>query len=354
MKKQIAMLLLLLAFLLPGCTGKTEKPKIQPIPVTVTTVQMGRITATSPATGQIEPKLSVYITPKISGKVTAVLHEMGDVVKAGDLLVELEENDASSQLTQARANVTQADAQRAEAERQFKRLSELLKAGAVSKQQVEQVETQLSLAEAALSAARATLAMAETNYQRTRVTAPADGTLAARQVDAGSVVGTSTLLFQLVDLSTVIVRTGLAENDVNLVQAGGTVTVHVSALNRDFTGTVEAISPSMDRQTKLYPVKVTLPNPDGVLKGGMYAEVRFTARQVDGLILPVAAVVTKGGQSYVFRVEGGQAHQQVVKVTVTAGEQVAVEGIKEGDQVVVEGQNRLFDGAPVKVGGESR
>ncbi|HWI53498.1 MAG TPA: efflux RND transporter periplasmic adaptor subunit [Symbiobacteriaceae bacterium] len=348
--RKITAAALLAVFALAGCAQKEEAPAIEPVAVAVTEARAGKITATTVASGQVEPILSVYVTAKVPGRVVAIPREMGDKVKAGDLLVELEDRDTANQLTQANANVMQAQAQYAEAERQLTRLRTLFEAGAVSKQQVEQLETQLSLVSAQVTAARATADLARTQWERTRITAPADGVLAARLVEPGAMVGAGTAVFQLVDLSTVVIKTGVAESDVNSVQAGAPVPVTVSALSREFTGKVEAISPNMDRQTRSFQVRVTLANPDGALKGGMFAQVRFAVKEVEGILLPVEAVVERNGESAVFVVDGEKARQQPVKVTVTSGNTVAVEGLTAGTKVAVAGQNRLYDGAPVQVG----
>lgn len=345
------------ALTLSGCSllggGNETQSAINPIPVSITEATTGRITAASPASAQIEPVLTVPVTAKIPGRITAVHKEMGDRVKAGDLLAELEDRDAAAQLAQAQAGVAQAEAQRAEAQRQADRLAELLKAGAVSKQQAEQVQTQATLAAAQVQSAYASLELARANLDRTRITAPADGVLASRNVEPGAMVGSGTTLFYLVDLTTVVVKAAAAERDVNQIAPGTTVSVKVPALEREFTGKVEAVSPAMDRQTRSYQVKVTMPNPDGVLKGGMFAEVRFPVREQEGILLPVAAVVERSGDTVVFVVENGTVRQVKVKVVLTANDTVAVEGITAGQQVVKAGQNRLFDGAPVKVEGSA-
>lgn len=345
------------ALVLSGCSllsgGKQNQNGVDPIPVSVTEAKTGRVTAASPASAQIEPVLTVPVTAKIPGRVTVVHKEMGDRVKAGDVLAELEDRDASAQLAQANAAVAQAEAQRAEAERQAARLAELLKAGAVSQQQAEQVQTQATLAAAQVQSARASLELARANFDRTRITASADGVLASRNVEPGAMVGAGTTLFYLVDLSTVVVKAAVAERDVNQIAPGTSVPVKVPALEREFSGKVEAVSPAMDRQTRSYQVKVTMANPDGVLKGGMFAEVRFPVREHEGIVLPVSAVVERNGDQVLFVVENGVARQVMVKVVLSANDTVVVEGIKAGQQVVTAGQNRLFDGAPVKVEGSA-
>lgn len=344
----------LLVLTLSGCAlsgPKEEAPTVQAIVVAVTEAKTGKITASSQSSGQIEPVLSVAVTAKVPGRVLAVHKQMGDVVKEGDLLVELEARDASNQVTAAQAQYQQAEAQRAEAARQAARLEVLLKQGAVSKQQAEQIQTQLSLATAQVQAALAQLDLASANLERTRITAPAAGVLASRSVEPGSLVGAGTQVFQLVDLSKVVVNTGVAEAEVNAVKAGVTVPVVVPSLSRSFTGLVESVSPNMDKQSRSYKVRVLLENPDGALKGGMFAEVKFPIAEQEGVILPAAAVVERSGEPFVYVVSDGKAAQQKVTVKVRSDNQVSVEGIAAGASVVVVGQNRLFEGAPVKVGG---
>lgn len=358
--KQLAVTALgavLITTVLTGCglvsTKKQEEPTVQPIPVSVTEVRAGKLRAASVSSGQVEPLLSVTVTAKVPGRVVNVLKQMGDQVKTGDLLVELEDRDATAQVSQAQANVAQAQAQRAEAERQFNRLQSLLEAGAVARQQVEQAQTQLSLATAQVTAARATLDLALANLERTRVSAPANGVLAARMVEPGALVGAGSSLFQLVDLSTALVKAGVAEGDVNRILPGTQVPISIPALGREFSGEVEAVSPNMDRQTRSFQVRVAVANPGGVLKGGMFAQVRFPSVEKEGILVPVASVLSRSGESIVFVADGQTARQRSVIVLVTADDTVAVSGLNPGDKVLTAGQNRLYDGAPIVVGGSA-
>lgn len=344
------------ALILSGCglaSGRGGEPTVEAVAVAVAEARTGTLTATSRASGQLSPIRNITITAKVPGKVVAVHKQMGDTVQEGDLLVELDDKDLASQLAAAQAQYTQAQAQRAEAARQASRLEALLEQGAVSQQQAEQIRTQLTLANAQVEAARAQLELATSSYEGARITAPADGVLAARYVEPGGMVGAGSPLFQLVDLSTVVVEAGVAEAAINAVRPGVAVTVSVPALNRTFTGEVESVSPQMDLQTRSYRVRVTLPNPEGVLKGGMFAEVIIPLAEQTGVLVPVNALVETGSEPHVYVVKDGVAHRTPVTVVSRSDEQVLVEGIAEGDQVVVAGQNRLYDGAPVRLGGGS-
>lgn len=345
------------AISLAGCSlskSKAVEPEpVKPIPVTVTEAKFGRITAAQPASGQIEPVLSISVTAKIPGRVVAVHRSMGETVKAGDLLAVLEDRDAVAQVAQAKASLLQAEAHRDETDRQLHRLTSLLEVGAVSRQQVEQLQTSLALARAQVAAAQAAVDLAQANLERTRITAPSTGILAARSVEPGTLVGTGTTLFQLVDLSTVVVKASVAERDVNSVSPGTEVPVSVPALGQEFSGTVEAVSPIIDRQTRAYQVRVALPNPKASLKGGMFAQVRFPARPQEGVVLPVGAVVERNGQTVVYVAEGDAVRAQPVTVTASADGMVTVEGVTPGNLVVTAGQTQLYDGARVVVGGKN-
>lgn len=355
MKRVIQWALLpILALSLAGCglgSAKKEEPTLQPIAVAVTEAKGGKITATSQSSGQLEPILSVQVIAKVPGRVLTVHKQMGDAVAEGDLLLELEDRDIANQFASAQAQYQQAEAQRAEASRQASRLESLLQQGAVSKQQAEQIQTQASLAAAQVQAARAQLDLASANLERTKITAPASGLLAARMVDPGTMVGAGSPVFQLVDLSSMVVNTGVAEAEVNAVKPGVQVPVYVPSLGKSFTGEVESVSPNMDRQSRSYKVRVLVDNADSILKGGMFAEVKFPIQEQQGVIIPVAAVIERAGEPFVYVVTDGIARQTKVKIIVRAENQVSVEGIPEGAQVVTLGQNLLFDGAPVKLGG---
>jgi len=349
-----AALLPLLALLLAACglaSGRSDEPTVEAIAVSVTEAGTGTLTATSTASGQLKPILSITVAAKVPGRVVAVHHQMGDAVQKGDLLVELDDKDLANQLAAARAQLTQAEAQRAEAGRQASRLEALLAQGAVSQQQAEQIRTQLALATAQTEAARAQLELANSSYEGARITAPAAGVLAARYVEPGGMIAAGTPVFQLVDLSTVVVDTGVAEAAINAVRPGVEVPVSVPALGETFTGQVESVSPQMDLQTRTYKVRVLVPNPDGVLKGGMFAEVEFPLEERTGTVIPIDALKEDSGEAYVYVVANGVARRTPVSVAVRSDRQVLVEGIAAGDQVVVAGQNRLYDGAPVRVGG---
>lgn len=346
-----AALLPLAVLVLSGCSDEASEVTVQPVAVSVIEAQVGSVTKTSTVSGQLEPILSVTITSKGSGQVMAVYKQMGDAVSEGDLLVELDPADPASQVAAARAQYNQALAQKADAERQVEKLEYLFQQGAISEQQLDQAQTQARLASAQVEAAQAQLNLASSLLTNTRITAPADGVLSARLVEPGMLVGAGTPVFQLVDLSRVVVNAGVAEAVINWVKPGTEVPVRIPALEQTFTGVVESVSPSMDLQTRSYKVRIVMENPDGLLKGGMFAEVQFPLEEQEGILVPVTALLESAAGYRVFIVEDGVAREVAVQVGVRSDQQAVVTGLEAGQQVVVVGQTRLYDGAPVRIGG---
>lgn len=343
--------LLALSLAATGCAPAqtSAEPAESRVPVRVVVAREAKLAVTTTATGQVRPRLEVRISSKVPGRVAEVLVNLGDTVEKGDLLVQLEDREARLQVEQARAAVAQARAQAAEANRNLERVEKLFAGGAVSRQQVDQATTGAQLARGQLQAAEAALALAQTNLDNTRVLAPARGVISRRSVEPGALISLGVTLFELVDVSEVAVEAGVAEQDVNRVRAGQEVAVRIPALERPFSGTVAGISPAADPRTGLFTIRVTVANPEGVLRGGMFAEVELATREATGIVVPVDALLERSGAYRLFVVENGSAWERLVEVQFRSGDQALVTGIPAGSQVVVAGQNQLLNGAPVQV-----
>lgn len=339
------------ALLAAGCSRSgAGKDQADPgVPVRVAVAREDELSASTSATGQVRPRLEVRVSARIPGRVAAVMADLGDAVTAGQVLAELDGNEAQIQLRQAEAGVAQATAQAAEAERNLQRMRQLYGDGVVSKQQSDQAATGAQLARGQLRAAEAALELAQSQVDNTRIAAPAGGVISKRSVEPGALVGAGTVLFELVDVSQVTVEAGVAERDVNRVRAGQEVSVRVPAIDRSFTGRVAGISPAVDPRTGLFATRVTVDNPDGVLRGGMFAEVTLDTRLERGIAVPVDALVDRGGATLVYVVENGTAWQRQVEVAFRAGDRALVTGIPAGATVVVVGHNLLQEGAAVRV-----
>jgi len=352
--------------------------------------------------GIIQPRRTVTVTPKISGRVEKVLFEMGDRVKKNDLLVAIEASELDVQVRQAQASVSLARAsldkvrsgarpeERAQvralvdqarsnleaARLVYERTKLLYDENVVSKQDLDRAETQYEVArsqvvsaeqqlntvlqgareedvhaaEAQLAQAEAALELAELQREYADLKAPIDGLVAQRMVDVGTMVSTSTPICVIVDTDTIRVTVGVTEDDVVTVSAGQAAFLRVDATpGRSFPAEVRSVAPAADRETRLFSVVVEAPNPDGVLRPGMYASVEIVTQKADDVVvIPRQAVITEEDGTRVFVVTGGVCELRNLKTGVSQeGLVEVVSGVSQGELVVVKGQHRLRPGVSV-------
>lgn len=368
-----AILLLAGSFLLSGCAKRQQQAPgtgqaRPPVTVAVQKTQRATIEKELVVGGQLTGIRKAVVGPKTTGRVADVLVSLGQAVGAGEVLFELEKTEVESQLRQARADLASAeenkklaDINRENAKRKLDRYKELFDAGAVSKDTYEQYlleyeKAMVKTAEASLERARAEVEVLETQLANMTVRAPFSGLVSKVAVNPGEVVSPSSQCVELVDVSQVKVAVSVGEDEVNKLKMGQECRVVVAAARAEpFTGRITAISPAADEKSKTFSVEVTLENPQGELKPGMYAEVHLVVgRAENALAVPVNAVQTRGEKQVVFVVEGDTAKERAVVTGISDGKLVEIkEGLAEGDQVVVMGQQGLTNGAKVVVSGGS-
>jgi membrane fusion protein, multidrug efflux system len=308
-------------------------------PVSVTPVERGSVSRAVTVSGNIEPIRVVGVNSQISGALLAVLVEEGNVVSRGSVLARVDDRELQAQLEAAEATyqVTEAAYERAEQLRERK---------VITLPEYERDRT-------AFAAARAALEQVRTRVAYATVTAPIDGVVTEKRVEAGDVVAPQTRLFTLADVSTLVVRVGVSELDVVAVNVGDPVLLTLDAFpERSFQGRVRRIFPTGDPTTRLVPVEVALRGQDaGEVRPGFLARVTFALGTRDGVLLvPASALVGGAGSESVFVVQDGRAVRRTVMPGVTSeGRVEIVNGLQEGEEVIVAGNNMLRDGAAVRV-----
>ncbi len=263
-----------------GCSKKAEKEKFD-------TETIGRrdIAVTVEASGAVEPLLTVEIKSKASGEVLKAEGQTGEIVKAGTLLVLIDKRAPRNNLAQAEADLEAAVAQRAIAKAQYERGKKLFESRTIN--EVDFETNQLTYANSKASVVRSQVAVenARITLDDTDVRAPITGTIIEKLVETGQVIsspmkdfGGGTSLMKMADLSTVQVRALVDETDVGKIQPGKPVLVKVTAYpNQPFPGTVDKIEPQAkeDQSVTTFAVLIRLPNPQGLLKPGMNADVEI-------------------------------------------------------------------------------
>lgn len=358
----LSLMLLSLMFLslvlLPGCGAGREAAgdavDVPSVPVEVTEAYRGSVEVVNGFTGVVEPEMTVNVVHKTGGKVAEVRVKDGDDVQAGELLIRLDDVELSAQVAQAEAARRLAEAQLESAAKTLEDMQALYREEIVSQQQLEQAETGYKVAEAQTAQAEAALQLVRTHLNDTLITAPISGKVSGVTINPGEMAAPGIPLAVINKLETMQVGVDLTEKDVGRINEGQKVEVLVSALSSEpLEGEVQSVSPVADPRTKTYRMEVILPNEDGLLKGGMTADVRVAvAVEENTVVIPVEAVLTRQGEQIVFVVEEGLACLRQVTLGLESGEAASVlEGVEPGEQVVSSGQHYLQDGGKVTVAG---
>jgi RND family efflux transporter MFP subunit len=308
------------------------------VPVELAVATRGPVARTAVLAGTVAPIRTVAVNNQLAGVLTAVLVEEGDRVRRGQVLARLDD-------TELRAQLRQAQAQFAVAERTWRRAQELRKGGIVTQAEFERDEAAYLAARASRDALRARAGYAT-------VAAPIDGVVLTQTVERGDVVGAQTPLFTLGDVSTLVLQVAVSELDVPGLRVGDSVGVTVDALpGRPLAGSIRRIFPSADPETRLVPVEVALRDAGTAgVRPGFLARAAFTVgRKSDAVLVPLAAVTGAAGQQTAWVVRNGRAERRDVRTGAPAEGRVEIlEGVEPGDSVVVAGLAQLRDGVAVR------
>ena len=330
-------------------TAIAQGAAFQPPPEAVTTIVAAqeRWPSTLNVIGTMAAVRGVTVSADLAGIVDQILFESGDRVREGQALVVLDTR-------QEQAQMAAAEAQRALARLNFKRMQNLLDEQVVSKAEFDAADATSRESEARVSEIRAAI-------ERKTIRAPFTGVLGIRQVNKGQYLAGGAAVVSLQSLNPIYVNFGVPQQALAQVHAGGGVRVSTENLaNRAFNGRVTAIDAVVDETTRNIQVQATLPNPDGTLHPGMFVQTEMALGANEPVVaIPASAVNYAPYGDSVFIVsdmknDKGQAYrgvrQQIVKLGSARGDQIAVlSGIKAGDEVVTSGLFKLRNGAAVLV-----
>jgi membrane fusion protein (multidrug efflux system) len=288
--------------------------------------------------GTLASDESVAIATEVVGRIATIDFKEGEPVKAGDVLVTLDNLLASADLAFARANLELAESN-------FERATSLSKTGAGTARARDE-------AKAALETARAAFELASVRRDKTEIRAPFDGTVGLRQVSVGAYAQIGQVIVNLEKIDTLKLDFRLPEINLRDVKVGQTVQVGVDAFpDRKFEGTVYAIDPLVDVNGRALKIRARLSNPDNILRPGLFA--RVTLRGVSRgqiVMIPEGAIVPRGTDKFVFKVEDGRAVEVKVQLGRRSnGEVEILEGLNADATVVTAGQTRVRNGQPVSV-----
>lgn len=352
--KKIFILSGIFALMLTACTKPTAAE------FEMTKVEQGRIATTVTATGTIEPVTSVEVGTQVSGIVSKIYVDYNSVVKAGDVIAELDKTNLISDLESQRANLTSAESTLAYQEANFSRQKTLYDKGLISANDFEQARLSYVQAKQSVTTARQNVKRAETNLGYATITSPINGVVLSKSVEEGQTVASSfstpTLFNIAQDLTDMRVIADIDEADIGNVKEGQRVSFTVDAFPEDiFDGSVTQVRQEATTESNVvtYEVVIAAPNKDLKLKPGLTANVtiftlekenvmkvnakalRFTPNAA--LLSPEQEIKDAEGAHKLWVKEGNVFRAVPVEVGVSNGTDTEItSGITAGTEVVAE------------------
>ncbi|MGE4263193.1 MAG: efflux RND transporter periplasmic adaptor subunit [Desulfovibrio sp.] len=359
--------LLALALCLHGCgKGDDDSPDSKPVAVSTLVLQAKTVPLVGEFTGRTDSESTVELRARINGFLKKINFHEGSLVKAGDLLFVIDPVEQENTLARTSADVARDRAQLDYARKERARFETLVKQGAVSQQEYDAKLTNERQLAASVAAAAATASEARTNLGYTKVLAPQDGRIGKSNFKVGDLVGPgqNSLLATISATDNFTVTFNITERDylatakeaaeaqakglpqkiykATVVLADGSVYPH--------EGVVDMADRAIDPTTGTLPVRAVFPNPEGMVKPGLFAKVRVNIGTLDNAtVVPEQAVSDVQGEKFVFVVDkdGKAASRRVTLGARVEAGYVVQQGVAHGDTVIVDGWQKVRTGSPV-------
>lgn len=332
-------------------------------------VEIGDWTATVAISGSLRTLSTVDVKPEVGGRLTAVHFQEGDYVKKDQLLAEIDPTNhklaydqAAAALSVAEAALERARVSAEHARTEKERADNLLRSGGITQKDhqaavtgVKEADSQVRLADAQCGQARAALAIYEKALKDCRIIAHANGHIQKKYFDRGSLVPAGVPLCTVVDNSQLELECVVPSYQLAAVRIGQKAEFTTPTWGeRRFQGSVSAINPSVEADSRSVKVTLKIANPGGELRVGMYARGEITTgREKNTLVISRDCLIPEkegSDQADVFVVRDGKAHRLTIRIGGTQQERVLVrQGLQQGDMVVSEIGPSLKEGIPVRV-----
>ncbi|PPE73098.1 efflux transporter periplasmic adaptor subunit [Solimonas fluminis] len=311
----------------------TAKPAVAVEMAPVATATLSRQIV---AVGSVRSDESVTLSPEIAGRIARIGFDEGRPVTRGQVLFELDD-------AVHRAQLAQAHADHGLAQRNYQRGLELFERKLISQQERDTLSS-------AQDAAAASLALAQAQLAKTRITAPFAGIAGLRQVSPGDYVNPGQALVNLEAVSSVKIDFRVPELALSQLSAGQPLDIEFDAWPGErFRGEVYAIEPRVADTTRSVGLRARLANPEGRLRPGLFARVRLqTGVREQVVVIPEQAVFPRGEQQFVYAVSQGVAREREIRLGQREPGRVEVaEGLKPGETIIISGLQKVSNGANV-------
>ncbi len=343
-----------------GACSEKPKPQRAAPSVAVRPALKGPLPYVIEANGAVEANRTVTVQALVSGMMTRVALSEGDEVTQGQILFEIDPRPFRAERDRVQGNLEKDQSQLARARSDSARFAALAKDGYITRQQLDQVNADVSGFAATVTADRASLEKAKFDLENTVVRAPISGRTGQLAMKAGNLVrAQSDALLVINELRPVMVRFSIPENDFEEMRRRAgldrplavRVKPNVGDSTQKITGTLTFIDNIVDKATGSVLLKARVANENRLLWPGQFVTVGLEL-SIDSaaVTVPAEAVVTSAAGTFVFIADSGKAKRVAVKIGRQLAGVVKIDtGLVGGEQVIIEGQNRLSDGAKIEV-----
>jgi multidrug efflux system membrane fusion protein len=343
-----------------GRRGGGDSATRGPLPVAIAPARAQGFSLYLNALGNVTARNTVTVRPRVEGQLARVLFKEGQLVKANDLLAEIDPRPFEVQVTQANGQLARDQAQLTNARLDLERYQTLLKQDSIAKQQVDTQEALVRQYQGTVEADRGAVENAKLQLSYTKITAPVTGRLGLRQVDVGNIVRASDTngIVVITQVQPISVVFSIPEDRLGAVRRRlqADATLPVDAYDRDgkvklASGKLLTLDNQIDPATGTIKLKAEFANDDGALFPNQFVNVRMHVDTLaNAIVVPTPAVQRGSPGTFVYRVNGDNTVSvQPVKLGPVDGEATVVnEGLKDGDRVVVDGTDKLRDGAAIE------
>ena len=306
--------------------------------------------------GTLQPFNQSVVRAEVAAVVQEITVRRGERVRKGQLLARLDTADLAARLREKQSNLDSARSALNLAEINRNKAVTLTQRGVKSKTALDEAENAWRTARANVAALEQQVTMAKKALNDAAIYAPIDGLVADRMVNPGERVAVDAKLFAIADLDVMEVEALVPARDVPQLKVGQPVALRVEGFgDRIFTGHIERINPTAQSGSRSIPVFILLPNPEHVLRGGMFGSGEAVLAEVqNAAAIPADALRDEAGETVVYVFAGDRLERRKVTIALTGttdGRVAIAEGLKPGEIAVATPGLRLSDGLPARIAG---
>lgn len=316
----------------------TNQDSTAAIPVEMASAKRGSISAFYSTTATLEAEEEATVVAKVGGIVNEIHVEEGDIIRAGQAMAHLEDEQLTIEAARAKATMDRLY-------NDFQRNKELFDRELVSANQFENAKFEYE-------SQKADYELAQLRIEHAEIKAPIEGVVSERMIKKGNMVNTDQQLFQITDFDPLLAVLHVPEHEMSKLKQGQQTIIQADAVpNQEFTGEVLRISPVVNPETGTFKVTVAVNNASQQLKPGMFGRIRIVYDTRDNtLLIPKEAVLTEDGRSSVYVINDQIVFRRPVETGYLNGSLIEIiSGLQDGDRVVTIGQSSLQDSTLVQI-----